>query len=161
VKELQRDHRGAAADRELYGEGADGAARAVDEQRVARVDGELVEYALGRLARGRQRRSRLPGQAGGLGEELDAYRVSGVGADLGPAEHVVADGEAVTPLPTASTVPAASTPGIAGSGMGNIASSKPCRSLPSIGLTPAARTRRRTWPGPGSGTSTSDSCSSP
>jgi hypothetical protein len=134
------NHCRAAADRKLQGESADGATGAVDQQSVARADSELVEHALGRLARDRERRGRLPGQTGGLEEEPAAHRVFGVGADLRPAEHLVMTARPVTPWPTASTVPAASKPGIAGSSRGNIASRRPCRSLPSIELTPAART---------------------
>ena len=52
-----------------------------------------------------------------------------------------------TPSPSSSTMPAASWPIVCGS-PGSI---RPSRFFQSLGLTPAARTAIRTWPGPGCG----------
>jgi hypothetical protein len=64
------DHHGATADRELHSEGADGAARPVDQDCVPRADGQLFQDTLGRLGRDRQRCSRLPGQTGRLAKDV-------------------------------------------------------------------------------------------
>src|SRR5690349_21620200 len=55
------------------------------------------------------------------------------------------------PSPSSSTVPAASWP----MGCGSSPSIRPLRFFQLLGLTPAARTTIRTWPGPGCGSGTS------
>lgn len=67
----------------------------------------------------------------------------------------------VTPSPTASTTPDASTPGISGGRPARWYT--PARTSASARFTPAAATRTSTWPGPatGSGTSTGTSTSGP
>ena len=70
---------------------------------------------------------------------------------------------AATPSPTWSTTPATSDPSPAGSASGITSRMKPCRIFESMGLTAAARTAIRTWPGPAlnAGTSTTSSTSVP
>jgi hypothetical protein len=91
VKELQRDHRGVAADRELHGEGADGAARAVDQQRVAHADGEAGHALAHRVHGARGLHAGDRGQRDGehrLHETLPELAVDRVDARAHPQAHL-------------------------------------------------------------------------
>ena len=145
------DHAGAARDGELHRERAHPARGRVDEQRLA-LARRRGARAPSRPRRPRRRARPRPPTAGRRASATS--RSSAASADV--AYDGVADwprtasptASAVTPSPSASTTPATSLPSPAGNAFGS-PGTEPCRTFQSNGLTPAARTARRTWPGPG------------
>ena len=93
------------------------------------------------------------GVSAGFGAQLDSTAYSAALPPVAWPKTALPTWTPVTPSPTSSTTPAASTPGTVGA-----AGERPVRPLTifqSIGLTPAARTAMRTWPGPACGSATS------
>src|ERR1017187_10055955 len=91
-----------------------------------------------------------PGKSsdGGIGAQQDSTASSAWAAPSAEKPNTRSPtATSATPSPSSSTTPAASWPMVCGSSP----SIRPLRFFQSLGLTPAARTAIRTWPGPGCG----------
>src|SRR6266511_3046695 len=96
---------------DLHGERAHAPRRAVDQNLLARPNLALVAEPLQRGdRRQRHRRRLLEGQAGRLRRDCVANAHVLGESSASPTEHLIAARNWVTSLPTASTVPAKSTP---------------------------------------------------
>ena len=142
------DHARAAHHGELNRGAADASGGAVDEQRAAAPDAELVKRARGRLDGGRQR-----GSAGEVERRRDRrivgqHRQLGLGRPLGgEAEHAIADGHVRDAL--AEFVDDARR--LVAHRLRQLPIHQALALLPVARVDPAARTAIRTWPGPGCG----------
>ena len=128
---------------------------AEDQQRLARLEAEVLQHPERGLADRDDGRRGLEGQPRRLGHRPVEQGVLAVAAGGGGAEDLVADRRArAVPggVHHARHVPA----GQHRERAGKMPSRRPLRILASIGLTATARTWIRTWPGPGRGTSASD-----
>src|SRR5690606_35493579 len=159
------DHGDAAHPGDLDGHRADRARGGVHQQRVALAHGQRVEGRLGRLSPRCQTAGHLPRHRGGFPRHVTGgdHDVLGVALQQREPEHLGPRRNPGHALPTWSTTPANSLPGMRGRPPVNPCGTQPARTAASNGCTPAVLTRTRTWPGPacGAGSSVTRSTSGP